>query len=180
MFCPQCGAPNEDEAVFCGNCGSVLNSDSLSADEATAKAEEETREVAALPEEWAEEGMPEDLVESAPEPVERMVAPPPPPSRAYTPTSSKPTSGMAIASLVLGISGLTIVPFIASVAAIIIGYMARNEIRQRPDEIGGDGLALAGIIMGWIAVGIAVLGLFLGGGFMLCGICGSMGSSGSW
>ena len=29
MFCPQCGAPNEDEAVFCGNCGAVLNPDEV-------------------------------------------------------------------------------------------------------------------------------------------------------
>lgn len=179
MFCPQCGAPNEDDAVFCGNCGSVLNADSLSDDMVATRAEEETREIAVMPEAW-DEDTPEDLFESLPEPAERMVAPPPPASRAYSPAASVPTSGMAIASLVLGISGLTIVPFIASVAAIIIGTMARNEIRQRPDEIGGDGLALAGIIMGWIAVGVTVLGLLLGGGFMLCGICGSMGASGSW
>ncbi len=192
MFCPQCSAPNEDDAVFCGNCGAVLNPDAELDEMAATRAEEETREIAALSDEWAEEKTrevaalpeewvdetPEDLFESTPEPPERMVAPPP--SRAYAPAASVPTSGMAIASLILGISGLTIVPFFASIAAIIIGYMARNEIRQRPDELGGDGLALAGIIMGWIAVGVTVLGLLLGGGFMLCGLCGSMGASGSW
>lgn len=177
MFCPQCSAPNEDDAVFCGNCGAVLNPDAELDEMAAARAEEETREVAALPEEWVDETS-EDLFESAPEPAERMVTPPP--SRAYAPAASASTSGMAIASLILGISGLTIVPFFASIAAIIIGYMARNEIRQRPDELGGDGLALAGIIMGWIAVGVTVLGLLLGGGFMLCGICGIVGAGGSW
>jgi uncharacterized Zn finger protein (UPF0148 family) len=177
MFCPQCGAPNDEEAVFCGNCGAVLNPDAELDEMTAARHEEETREMGALPEEWAEE-TPEDLFESTPEPPERMVAPPPP-ARAYAPAASVSTSGMAIASLILGISGLTIVPFFASIAAIIIGYMARNEIRQRPDELGGDGLALAGIIMGWIAVGVTVLGLLLGGGVMLCGICG-MGASGFW
>ncbi|MFC2038086.1 zinc-ribbon domain-containing protein, partial [Chloroflexota bacterium] len=27
MFCPMCGAPNEDESVFCGNCGAALTED---------------------------------------------------------------------------------------------------------------------------------------------------------
>lgn len=179
MFCPQCGAPNDDDAVFCGNCGAVLNPDAEVDETAAARAEEETREMEDLPQEWGKEETPEDLFEPAPEPAERMVAPPPS-ARAYTPAASAPTSGMAIASLILGISGLTILPFFASIAAIIIGVMARNEIRQRPDELGGDGLAVAGIVMGWIAVGIALLGLLLGGGFMLCGICGSMGASGRW
>jgi len=179
MFCSQCGAPNEDDAVFCGNCGAVLNPDAELGETAIARAEEETREIAALPEDWAEEETLEDRIESAPGPAERVVAPPPA-ARAYTPAASAPTSGMAIASLILGISGLTILPFIASVAALIVGYMARNEIRQRPGELGGDGLAVAGIVMGWIAVGLTVLGLLLGGGFMLCGVCGSMGAGSSW
>jgi hypothetical protein len=83
---------------------------------------------------------------------------------------------MAIAALVLGVGGLTVLPLIGSILALIFGYMARSDIRKRPDEVTGDGLALAGIVLGWISVGLAVVGIVLGVGFMACGICGSIGA----
>ena len=43
MFCPMCGAPNEDDSVFCGNCGAVLNPDEVPA-EVGAEAGEEAAE----------------------------------------------------------------------------------------------------------------------------------------
>ena len=85
---------------------------------------------------------------------------------------------MAIAALVMGIGGLTVLPLIGSILALIFGYMARKDIRSRPAEVTGEGLAMAGIIMGWIAVGLSVLGIILGVGFMACGVCGSIGASG--
>jgi hypothetical protein len=86
---------------------------------------------------------------------------------------------LAIASLVTGIGGLTVVPLLGSILAIILGYMARNELRQRSGQGTGEGLATAGIVLGWIGIGLAVLGLLLGLGFSLCGICGAF-SSGSY
>jgi hypothetical protein len=35
---------------------------------------------------------------------------------------------------------------------------------------------MAGIVMGWIAVGLAVLGLLLGLGIGVCSLCGALGS----
>jgi hypothetical protein len=61
---------------------------------------------------------------------------------------------MAIASMVLGIVW---VYGIGSILALIFGYVARNQIRQR--DQGGDGMAIAGIVLGW--VGIAGLILFI-------------------
>jgi uncharacterized membrane protein len=90
-----------------------------------------------------------------------------------------PTSGLAVASLVLGVGGLVVLPLIGSILAIIFGYMARRDIRQRPDEISGDGVALAGIVTGWIGVAFAVLGLVVVGAVLGCGFCGALGSS-SW
>jgi len=69
---------------------------------------------------------------------------------------------MAIASLVMGIGGWTILPFIGSILAIIFGYAARKEIRQRPGELTGEGLAVAGLVLGWLMVGVSVLALCLG------------------
>jgi hypothetical protein len=79
-------------------------------------------------------------------------------------TSAPPSTGvknstMAIVSLIAGIVGLTLLPLIGSVTALITGYMARKEIRESAGAISGDGMALAGVIMGWIGVAFAVFGL---------------------
>jgi hypothetical protein len=88
---------------------------------------------------------------------------------------------MAIASLVLGIGGLTILPLLGSILAIVFGYLARSDIRKRPDEVSGDGLALTGIVLGWISVGLALAGLLVFGGIALCGLCGGLGAGmGQW
>jgi len=70
----------------------------------------------------------------------------------------KPNSNMALASLVLGILGWTLAPGLASIAAIITGHMAKNEIKASMGQIGGDGMATAGLIMGYanIAIGLCV------------------------
>lgn len=78
------------------------------------------------------------------------------------------TSALAITSLISGILGWTLVPWIGSIVAIITGHMARGEIRRAPDRFEGDGLALAGLILGYAMlalslVGIVLLVLFFGG-----------------
>ena len=72
------------------------------------------------------------------------------------------TSTMAIVSLIAGIVGLTLLPIIGSIAAVITGYMARKEIRASAGAISGDGMALAGLIMGWIGVVLSIVGLCIG------------------
>ena len=69
------------------------------------------------------------------------------------------TSTVAVLSLVLGIAGWTVLPFVASILAIITGHMARAEIRRRPTDLEGDGLALTGLILGWLNVGMVLLGI---------------------
>ena len=78
------------------------------------------------------------------------------------------TSAMAVVSLIMGILGWTALPFIGSIAAIITGHLARAEIRRRPLALEGDGMALAGLILGWIIVigsllALVVVLLFFGG-----------------
>ena len=67
------------------------------------------------------------------------------------------TNPLAIVSLVSGILGWTLLPFVASLIAIITGHMARSAIRREPDRYDGDGLAIAGLVLGWVAVALAVL-----------------------
>lgn len=78
------------------------------------------------------------------------------------------TSTLAVISLIAGILGWSAMPFLGSIAAIITGHMARAEIRREPERLEGDGMAIAGLILGWLAVALWVVGvlcfvLFFGG-----------------
>jgi|JFJP01.1.fsa_nt_gi magnesium-transporting ATPase (P-type) len=70
-----------------------------------------------------------------------------------------PSSTLAIISLVAGILGFTVFPFIASIVAILTGYAARKETRSVPPTTSGDGMATAGIVMGWIQIGLTVISI---------------------
>ena len=72
----------------------------------------------------------------------------------------KQTSSLAIISLVSGILGWTLVPWLGSLVAIITGHMARAEIRRNPDTMEGDGMALGGLVLGWLSIGLTVLAIF--------------------
>jgi hypothetical protein len=70
----------------------------------------------------------------------------------YTP--AKQTNAMAVAAMVLG---LLWAYWAGSVLALILGYLARGEIRRTGQ--GGDGMAVAAIVLGW--AGLGILGLIL-------------------
>jgi len=70
----------------------------------------------------------------------------------YPPSTG--TNGMAVASLVLGILWIY---WIGSILALVFGYAGLNQIRQRGQA--GRGLAIAGIILGWIGIAILVIGV---------------------
>jgi hypothetical protein len=75
----------------------------------------------------------------------------------YGPTTQT-TNGMAIGSMVVSIvsiAGLCAYGFggLLGIVGAILGHVARRQIRDRGE--GGDGMALAGIIVGWIATGLA-------------------------
>ena len=70
-----------------------------------------------------------------------------------------PSSTMATVSLVAGLLGFTFVPLIGGIVAIVTGYAARKETRAVPPTASGDGMATAGIVMGWIQIGLAVVGI---------------------
>ena len=67
------------------------------------------------------------------------------------------TSTLAILALVAGILGWTLLPFLGSLGGIIFGHMARGEIRRSNGQLDGDGLAVTGLVLGWINVMLAVL-----------------------
>ncbi len=67
------------------------------------------------------------------------------------------TNGLAIASMVLGILWLY---WIGSILALVFGYTAKKQIRERGET--GGGMATAGIVLGWIGVGFLTLALVAG------------------
>ena len=74
---------------------------------------------------------------------------------------AKKDSGLAIASLICGIAAWIIFPIVAAIAAVVTGHLAKKEIRDSGGTIGGDGMALAGLLLGYIQLGLAVLGIII-------------------
>jgi membrane protein YqaA with SNARE-associated domain len=70
-----------------------------------------------------------------------------------------PTSGLATASLIFGILGLTLLPTLGSIVAVILGYMAKSEINSKAGQLGGNDLATAGLVLGYIGLGLTLLGI---------------------
>jgi hypothetical protein len=90
----------------------------------------------------------------------QMAAPyaPYPPPYIMPPVVSRRTNPTAIASLVCGLAqpftaGLTMIP------AVILGHMARSQIRRTGED--GNGLATAGLVLGWVGIGFVVLLILL-------------------
>ncbi len=78
--------------------------------------------------------------------------------------SSTPSSGpaqqnssTAVISLVMGILGWSFFPVLGSIVAVITGHMAKKEIRESLGRLGGDGMATAGLILGYAGLVIMVL-----------------------
>ncbi|MBP9675699.1 MAG: DUF4190 domain-containing protein [Anaerolineaceae bacterium] len=66
-------------------------------------------------------------------------------------------SSLALASLITGILGWTILPLLGSVVAIITGHLAKKEIKESYGTISGSGMASAGLILGYVQLGFFVL-----------------------
>lgn len=122
MFCSTCGSPVVVGAAHCGNCGSATSQLQTTNNQAF--------------------GSPAGSNYGAPNPYQNQQAGTyPPPQSYYAP--AVPASGKAIASLVLSLLGISLI-------GLILGYSARTEIRNSQGRLSGDGMALAGIILGWI------------------------------
>jgi Domain of unknown function (DUF4190) len=95
-----------------------------------------------------------------PQPLEGSWTPPPPP--AYTATG--PPQGLAIASLIVGISSVTLgwccsSGLLMAPTAIILGIASLVQNKNNPDKSAGKPLAIGGIVAG--ALYFVILGLIL-------------------
>ena len=95
------------------------------------------------------------------------------PSVATTTTVMTPVAkvnGLAIASLACGLGQFVFGP-VATIPAIVLGHVARHQIKRTGEQ--GAGLALAGLILGWAAVILAIV-LIVVGVVIAAGMHGTM------
>lgn len=139
MTCPVCSRENPDGSVFCGGCGKTLACAACGApapDGESRFCDRCGRELA-LP-----TGAP-------PTSYPHAYAQP-----LYPQYQRAQTNGFAVASLVLGILWLY---WVGSILALVFGYKAKRSIERSNGAEEGRGLAIAGIVLGWIGVGVLAL-----------------------
>ncbi len=80
--------------------------------------------------------------------------------RSAEPRSQQPQApqstpdGNAIASLIFGIVGLTVLPLIGSILAVIFGHISTRDARERGER--PSTMATAGTVLGWIGLIVPV------------------------
>jgi hypothetical protein len=113
---------------------------------------------------------------SAPAPAEPAPAyqPPEPGPLAAVPQAAS-TSPLAVVSLVAGILSLVLffIPLVGGLAAVICGHLARREIRAAGGRLSGEGMALVGLILGYINLGLTALSACVLIGYFLVAVAGS-------
>ncbi|MFI6825090.1 DUF4190 domain-containing protein [Micromonospora sp. NPDC050187] len=86
--------------------------------------------------------------------------PPPTGYPAYPYPPIRQTNSLALVSLILSVMGVA--SCVTAPIGAILGHVARRQIRERGED--GDGLAKAGIIVGWVLtglIGLAIVGYIL-------------------
>jgi drug/metabolite transporter (DMT)-like permease len=73
---------------------------------------------------------------------------------------SQKTNGLAIASMVVSLTGVLFVfcyggGGILGLVGAILGHVAQRQLRERGE--GGRGMALAGVIVGWVVLALGIL-----------------------
>jgi len=82
----------------------------------------------------------------------------------YTMGYQPPTCGLAIASMVCGISAVVMLMCyglgaLVGIPAVICGHMAMRKIREAPYAMAGRGMAIAGLITGYSAMALMLVGV---------------------
>lgn len=85
--------------------------------------------------------------------------------------SAPATHTLAVVSLIAGILTWVSIPLVAfmvpaapltALVAVITGHMARSAIRRQPGRYSGDGMAIGGLILGYLQLALTVLVLVVG------------------
>jgi type IV pilus assembly protein PilA len=146
MFCFKCGASMPDDATICPQCATPV-------------------QVVPTP------PPPEAPQAGAPSPASNSAwlnVPPAqtqyPPQQAYPPQAQPypgqfqpQTDGKATASLILGILSILCFGLLTGLPAIILGHISRGNIEQSRGRLTGAGMALTGLILGYVSIVSTIL-----------------------
>jgi type IV pilus assembly protein PilA len=137
MKCPYCGAVVTEGSVFCPSCGNKVATGPSAGTAAPVPAGVSGAQIPAGVAAPAAAGIP---------------------GSTYSPVGLVETSGKAIASLLMAI--LIFIPF-SAVAAIVLGHLSLSEIRKSAGRLKGEGLARAGLILGYAEIALIPLVLII-------------------
>ncbi|QWF15301.1 DUF4190 domain-containing protein [Lysobacter capsici] len=76
-------------------------------------------------------------------------------------TPTRETNPLAVISLICGLLSWFVLPIVGSIGAIVSGHMARAQIGREPTRYEGDGMAIAGLVLGWASVIVGLLTLLV-------------------
>jgi len=142
MFCFKCGASMPDDATICPQCATPV----------------QAVPVPPPPPQASQAGAPTPASTSA-----WLNVPPGqtqyPPQQAYPPQAQPypgqyqpQTDGKATASLILGILSILCFGLLTGLPAIILGHISRGNIEQSRGRLTGAGMALTGLILGYVSI----------------------------
>jgi len=177
QFCSQCGQGNAEDSDFCVQCGTQLPSGAGAVPPEGPGGPPPGGPGMPPPPAQGGPGAPPPPP-GGPPPAPPEGAYPPPPGQAWTGQPAPPggmpppgypqqyrqgppPDGLAIAALVAGIAGFFFCPVIGGVLAVIFGYMSRRNISESNGALSGDSFATAGIILGFIQLGLVLAGIVI-------------------
>jgi hypothetical protein len=162
--CPTCNQTfDENWLSFCTNDGTALVEDSSSQSDLLKTIMAPAPPPVSMPNEQANWNTPSGGIGAgqfpAPQPVQPVWQPPPPPSYA-----AAPQQGLAVASLICGLFTVTLgwcyVGVVTGPIAIVLGIISLVQIKNQPERHTGKAMAIAGIITGaayFLIIGIGIL-----------------------
>lgn len=136
MFCFKCGASMPEDSTVCPQCATPVQATPTPPPPPQASAPNPASTSA-----WLN-------VPSAPSQYSPQY--PPQAQQRYQPAQ---TDGGAVASMVLGIASFALcLSFITGIPAIILGHISLSKIKKSMGRLKGEGMALAGLILGYISL----------------------------
>jgi hypothetical protein len=105
---------------------------------------------------------------------------PPPLNSGYAPTMQAQTNAWAVISLVSSVLAWVGLFGVGGVVGVIAGIVARNQIKASNGAQTGDGIALAGIILGATNIAITCIGILCVMAIFGASIFGAMASGVKW